>query len=678
MKLFKSKITVAILTIVLIVTICGFVGSITKENIRNVGSYAKLESLYNKGEDNVVLEIIYMLLVPYKFGILEVSDSVVDIPSKGGSEFITPGDHVSYTQGGSSGLTSGISRPNKTNTSDGSHLTAGEDYSTTNVQVENVDEADIIKTDGNYVYSMSGFEVVITDATDPQNPKVVSRIDSTSSSTVPEEMMIYKDKMILISKKHSGGNKNTLVETYDITDRANPKKDKSFFIDYEYYTSRISNGKLYVISTGYMSKDDDERIVDYYEEDYEQKQIGFKNIHYFKDRPSSYMTTISSYDLDTIDSEFKVSSYITDVDNIYVSDNNIYLADEDYENPDSAFSAIGKIFGIKGIWGLVDSYSDYDSEKCTTILKINMKDDGKVKYKARQTIKGTAIDQFSFDEYDSNLRVALEEEEGSKIVVLNEKLKVIGETDPVEEDEHMYSSRFIGDKAYLVTYRTIDPLFVFDLSNPNKPKVMGELKIPGYSTYLHPYDENHIIGIGMQTDEQIIRNSSGKVSSVRATITGMKMALFDVSDIKNPKQISEVEIGDACTKSAVLTNHKALLFSKERELIAIPVTSYDVENNLEKTYYSDPEIDDLIKDYTSSLSSTYISEGYLVYNLNLEEGFKLKGVITHGVNETSQSYSYKGNLLRGIYIKDNLFTVSQNMMKVNRLDTLEQISSLEI
>ncbi len=676
MKLFKSKITIGILTIVLIITICGFVGSITKENIRNVGSYAKLESLYNKGEDNVLLEIIYMLLVPYKFGSshFATSDDVVNVQGFGSSglDFFQPTGSIESV--GSS--SSGISIPNKTNTSDGSNLTAGEDYSTTNVQVENVDEADIIKTDGNYVYSMSGFEVVITDVTDPQNPKVVSRIDSTSSSTVPEEMMIYNDKMILISKKHSGSNKNTLVEIYNITDRANPKKDKSFFIDYNYYTSRISNGKLYVISSGYMSKDEDERIVDYYEEDYEQKQIGFKNIHYFKDRPSSYMTTISSYDLDTIDVDFKVSSYITDVDNIYVSDNNIYLADEDYENPDTLLPVIGKIFGIKGIWGLVDY--DYDSEKCTTILKINMKDDGEVKYKARQTIDGTAIDQFSFDEYNSNLRVALEEEKGSKVVVLNEKLKVIGETDPVEEDEHMYSSRFIGDRAYLVTYRTIDPLFVFDLSNPNNPKVMGELKIPGYSTYLHPYDENHIIGIGMQTDEKIIRNSSGKVSSVRATITGMKMALFDVSDIKNPKQVSEVEIGDACTKSAVLTNHKALLFSKERELIAIPVTSYDVDNNIEKTYYSDPEIDDLIKDYTSSLSSTYISEGYLVYNLNLEEGFKLKGVITHGVDETSKSYSYSGNLLRGIYIKDNLFTVSQNMMKVNRLDTLEQISSLEI
>ncbi len=676
MKLFKSKITIGILTIVLIITICGFVGSITKENIRNVGSYAKLESLYNKGEDNVLLEIIYMLLVPYKFGSshFATSDDVVNVQGIGSSglDFFQPAGSLDSINSSSSG----ISLPNMTNKGDGSNLTAGQDYSTTNVQVENVDEADIIKTDGNYVYSMSGFEVVITDVTDPQNPKVVSRIDSTSSSTVPEEMMIYNDKMIIISKKHSRSNKNTLVEIYNITDRANPKKDKSFYIDYDYYTSRISNGKLYVISSGYMSKDEDERIVDYYEEDYEQKQIGFKNIHYFKDRPSSYMTTVSSYDLDAIDSDFKLSSYITDVDNIYVSDNNIYLADEDYENPESLLPVIGRLFGIKGIWGLVDY--EYDSEKCTTILKINMKDDGEVKYKARQTIKGTAIDQFSFDEYDSNLRIALEEEKGSKVVVLNEKLKVIGETDPVEEDEHMYSSRFIGDRAYLVTYRTIDPLFVFDLSNPKDPKVMGELKIPGYSTYLHPYDENHIIGIGMQTDEQIIRNSSGKVSSVRATITGMKMALFDVSDIKNPNQVSEVEIGDACTKSAVLTNHKALLFSKERELIAIPVTSYDVDNNIEKTYYSDPEIDDLIKDYTSSLSSTYISEGYLVYNLNLEKGFSLKGVITHGINETSKSYSYNGNLLRGIYIKDNLFTVSQNMMKVNRLDTLEQISSLEI
>ena len=121
---------------------------------------------------------------------------------------------------------------------------------------------------------------------------------------------------------------------------------------------------------------------------------------------------------------------------------------------------------------------------------------------------------------------------------------------------------FLKDSgAYLVTYRTIDPLFVIDLSDERNPKVLGELKIPGYSTYLHPYDETHLIGIGMETEETINRNSYGTVVSTSATIVGMKMALFDISNVNNPKQISSVLIGDRRTTSAILTNPKALLFS---------------------------------------------------------------------------------------------------------------------
>ena len=153
----------------------------------------------------------------------------------------------------------------------------------------------------------------------------------------------------------------------------------------------------------------------------------------------------------------------------------------------------------------------------------------------------------------------------------------------------MYSSRFMEDRAYLVTYKTIDPLFAIDLSNPNKPKTLGKLKIPGYSTYLHPYDENHIIGIGMQTEEKVNKNIYGRATS------------------------------------AIITNHKALLFSKEKELIAIPVNNYQEDFKIEDT--SD-NYNSIINRYTS-YNKNYVSEGYFVYNLNLKDGFKLKGKITH-------------------------------------------------
>lgn len=243
----------------------------------------------------------------------------------------------------------------------------------------------------------------------------------------------------------------------------------------------------------------------------------------------------------------------------------------------------------------------------------------------------------------------------------------------------MYSSRFMGNKAYLVTYKTIDPLFVIDLSNETKPTVLGELHIPGYSTYLHPYDENHLIGIGMETEEIVNKNSIEKVTSTTSKITGMKMALFDVSDVNNPTLLSQTIIGDSRTTSAILTNPKALLFSKEKQLLAIPVNNYS----------EDFEIDSSIDSYSSIVDSytnykSYVSEGYFVYKINIDDGFNLKGVITHETsqknkNQSSYSYNYyNSKLLRGLYIDNNLYTISETAIKVNDLDTLELIDELKI
>ncbi len=705
MKIFKSKITMGVIIVVLVLAIVTCLDRITIKNIHTVKSYNKLESMYDSYDysdfDEVIMGISYLLLNPLSavhadsgFGVIsefifnsskDVYDPMDEINSWSSSgsshvqELAKPGSGIGKIDSGSIGLDIGSSAPSK----DGSNLVAGEDYSTTNVQVENVDEADIIKTDGNYIYSLSGYSVVITDVSDPAYPKQVSKI-TKSTDTAPEEFMLLNDKIVIISSVTTNNAKrytynseyNTLVEVYDIADKANPKKLKSFDIKQDYYTSRITNNKLYVISSGYLRKDPTDKIIDYYTEDNNQKKIGYGNMYYFKDRPSRYETVIASIDLGAMDAGFNVKAYLTDVDNIYVSENNIYLEDEEYDDTSDSMSALGsilKLFGPKGIWGLIYE-DDKVYQKQANIFKIEMQENGEVKYKARAKVPGVAVDQFSFDEYNSNLRVALEDRQGSRIVIFNEKLKVIGETDRVEEDENMYSSRFIGDRAYMVTYKTIDPLFVFDLSNPNDPKILGELEMPGYSTYLHPYDENHIIGIGMNTEEIVSRNNEGKVVSTRAVLKGMKMALFDVSDVANPKQISEVEIGDSMTRSAVLSNHKALLFSKEKGIIAIPVNGFN-EPLEEVTYYRDPEIDDLLEAYKNKATSKYISEGYLVYNINLEDGITQKGLITHIVDNR---YTYGSNLLRGVYIKDNLFTVSQHLLKVNKLDTLEEISSMEI
>ena len=448
---------------------------------------------------------------------------------------------------------------------------------------------------------------------------------------------------------------------------------KSFELYEPYYTTRCIDGKLYVFSQGYL-RENKEKVDRRYKEDNHTKELNLKDIKYIKNNISDSQTLIAEVDLNQI-SNIKLTSYLIDISNAYVSKNNIYLLNEAYRNQ----LKITSLFTWKGVIGffesLVNYIEDYDEyEEKTQIYKFKIDQKKGVSLTNTTIIEGTTINQYSLDEKDGNLRIALETDDGTKIAILDKNLKLLGETDEVAEGENMYASRFIGDKAYLVTYLNTDPLFVVDLSDVKNPKVLGELKIPGYSTYLHPYDDNHIIGIGMDSEEEINRDSNGNVISSWARITGMKMCLFDVSDITNPKEIAKTKIGDSRTASAILTNPKALLFSKEKELLAIPVNNYEEDIDIQSSTSNEDEIDDYV-----SYNKNYISEGYFVYNINLKDGFTLKGTITHEKNNTKDNYYYyRTKLLRGLYIENNLYTISEEYIKVNELKDLKEVSSLNI
>lgn len=548
------------------------------------------------------------------------------------------------------------------------------DYSTTNIQVENVDEADIVKTDGDYIYSISEDNVIITDVKDPKQPKVVATIKSEDDD-IPEDIILYKDKLVVISTKgnqtqryYYNNRMNTVVKIYNITSREKPVLTKSYEMYEPYYTSRCIDNVLYVISSGNLRKEDDKIVVGYNEDNME-KEMSIDKIKYLKDVKTTKQTLISTVDLNNETADIKLDSYLMNISNAYVSENAIYLLNQKYNN-DSKIP-IKLLFGLKGVFGLEDYYEMYaESGYYTEIYKFDIKEN--VEYKAKTKVKGKTINQYSLDEKDNHLRIALYDNDGSRVAIFDEDLKQIGISDNVAKGEKMYSSRFIGDKVYFVTYKTIDPLFVMDLSNETKPKILGKLKIPGYSTYLHPYDENHIIGIGMETKEIINRNSNGKVISTTAKVVGMKMALFDVSNVNSPVQISSVVIGDSRTTSAILTNPKALLFSKEKSLIAIPVNNYS--QDFEVT--SSNNYETMINNYTK-YGKPYNAEGYFVYNINVQDGFKLKGVITH--EKTNATYYYSNSkLLRGLYIDNNLYTVSETMIKVNELDCLKAVGELKL
>ena len=667
----KKAIKIIILLIIILLII--FIGyNMTRDDddveLIEISSKAELEAIYNRTEGASMpfrlLTLPFSVFDEISYPYYRSIDSITNTNQSAG---MYPSDFTTDSASTTDSITT--TQPTK-------------EYSTTNIQVENVDEADITKTDGDYIYSLSEEKVIITDVRDENQIKIASEIEQNDSDIIPIDLILYNNKLVVISEEiesstiYSRNYDNiTFVSIYDISDKENPKEVKNYQLEQTYYTSRCIDGKLYVISSGYLKEENDE-IVTYYYEDGEQIDPGYKNIKRIKDLNTDAQTILSMLDLNNINEKVKVNSYLMDVENAYVSENNIYLLDEKYEWKYSGTPEISSIFGFKGILGAFsnDYYENEDSGTYTNIYKFNLLEDGSIKYDKKAKEKGETINQFSIDEYAGNLRMALYDSEGSRVVIFNNEMEKIGETEALAEGERMYSSRFLGNKAYLVTYKTIDPLFVIDLSNPERPEVLGELKIPGYSTYLHPYDENHLIGIGMQTEERVNRDSSGRVRSTSAVITGMKMALFDVTDVNNPVQISDTVIGDRRTTSAILTNHKALLFSKEKQLLAIPVNNYTEDFEIEN---SSDEYDSIVSSYTN-YNKQYVSEGYFVYNINLTDGFTLKGTITHEKTKSNKFYYNVSRLLRGLYIDDNLYTVSEDYVKVNRLEDLQEISQLKI
>ena len=301
----------------------------------------------------------------------------------------------------------------------------------------------------------------------------------------------------------------------------------------------------------------------------------------------------------------------------------------------------------------------------------------------------------------------------NNLYVLDSNLKETGKIEGIAAGEKIYSTRFVGNRAYMVTFKSIDPLFVIDTTDPSAPKLAGELKIPGYSTYLHPYDENHLIGFGNEVDESIDANKVHSSDAVYYTaVQGMKLGLFDVTDLNHPTEMFKEVIGDRGTTSDLLSNHKALLFDKSKNLLAFPimVTELPKDTCSSNTYSTCPSTCQKVcvptncmltngiqvcttdcDGQNSCTSPTYVEPkpvfaGAYVYNIDLAHGFTLKGKITHFsaddiANASAGNYGsidYNKMIQRIIYIGENLYTISQAIIKANLMSDLTEKKSISL
>lgn len=543
------------------------------------------------------------------------------------------------------------------------------DYSETNIQVEGVDEPDIVKTDGNYLYIIANSKLYIVKAYPPEDAEVLSIIE-LDEYVYLNDLFINDDRLVIFVTSSRNpvddgqqdncwwGIPTTIIKIYDISNREYPELIKDVEMDGSYFNSRMVGNYIYVIATEYsywiLQDDDGTLAIPELTINNVTRKIQPNEIYYY-DVPDDINTMTHVIAIDIFNEEVNQKSYLLgSSQNIYVSMNNIYLT---YTTYDNAYSPIYE--------------SNYNSEQNTIIHRISI-NNGDITYKGQGRVPGSILNQFSMDEHDGHFRIATTIGHVSRngggstnnVYILDDTLNITGKVEELAPGERIYSVRFMGDKGYVVTFKKVDPLFVIDLSDPNNPSVLGKLKIPGYSDYLHPLDENHIIGIGKDTVEAEYSDF--------AWYQGIKMALFDVSDYENPIEEAKVIIGDRGTDSPALRDHKAFLFDKEKELLVIPVSLY--------------EIDDEIKQQNNGNTGNYYGDftfqGVYVYHLSLEDGFEYFGRITHLEDEDilksgSYWYDWESSIQRSLYIEDVLYTISEDMVKMNRLDDLSEINSVE-
>lgn len=427
----------------------------------------------------------------------------------------------------------------------------GKDYSTTNLQMEGVDESDIAKIDGSYIYTVEDKYIVITDIRDGKLKEVTRFLpkDCGASDRVME-IYVDGDQLILVVQCYEtsleedsafcyemNGKSTTQIQVYSIVDRKNPEFEGRLIQDGYYNTSRKIGDVVYLFTQYNMTSD----VVGYVEKEYTSvipkvngEKVAASEI-YLPESSGESGILVSSLDVNkpdkVLDSKLVISGYAQ----TYISKDALYLYEE-----------------------------DYDGAMITNIAKFAL-DEGRISGVAAAAVSGYVRDTFAINASDGYLRVLTTdystEDEVNALYILDENMKLTGQLTGIAPGEEIYAARFMGNTGYFVTYRNTDPLFTVDLSDPAKPEIIGELKVTGFSEYLHFWDDIHLLGIGYESDE-----NTGNIENI-------KLSMFN---IENPGEVTEeakLVLKDV-DYSEALYDYKSVIISKDKNLIGLVCEDY--------------------------------------------------------------------------------------------------------
>ncbi len=502
-----------------------------------------------------------------------------------------------------------------------------EDYGKTNQQEEAVEEADIIKNDGRYLYQVvyrnenaGSYMVWIIDT--ENGLKEAARIEGFEQI---DEIYVWKDQLVILEPNwvdygegDDQGSSYSKIHIYNIADRSKPELYHTFTIKGSYMDSRISDGYLYFFSSYYTSRPKGIEDLSRYVPMLDGKPMEEDRITLPEETDADSYLVMASVDMERPDKFADTKALVTSADQFYVSKKNIYVADTQQV-----------------------SYQEEGKHTDSTKLFRYSYKDGRMFQDAEGTVEGTLRDDMALNEYQDHLRLVttVEKREVRKVVddisgdlmgydtmnlettnslyVLDLDLNITGKIENLAKDERIYSARFMGDVGYFVTFRETDPLFSVDLSNPAEPKILGELKISGFSEYLHFYADNLLLGIGMEVDEE-----TGEAE-------GIKLSMFDISDPTDVKEKSKMNLSKY-DYSEALYQYKAVLIDPKKNLFGFSAEGYweGDDSKYENSYlvfsYENGEFQEILKvdcqdsNWGWSVRGTYIGDRFFV---TAEKGF---------------------------------------------------------
>lgn len=486
--------------------------------------------------------------------------------------------------------------------------TSGTEFSETYLQVEEVDEADIVKTDGKYIYYVTDKQEVIILSADNGKTEKLSTIGSGEVDNYIQDIYLKGDTLVTIGYFYDDEEEYTGAVTYDISDRRNPKMIADFRQTGNIVSSRMVGNNLYLVTSDYVFSGG--RILPKCTIDGKYSEMDATCISCVPNPNQTSYIILSAIDITSGKKTRSRSAAVFGASNeVYCNDHNLYAA--------------------------VSEWDDKDGKTYTRIVRAAL-DGLNIRFNGTARVPGYIDDQFSMDEYDGYFRIATTGQRAgmdvNNLYVLDSKLKETGSVTGFARNESIRAVRYFGEKAYVITYEAIDPLFVIDLSDPAAPKIDGEVKIDGFSTLLVPAGEGKLLGIGHATGDN---GYGGEFDS------GLKLALFDISDPSEPKVLDSKEF--EAMESPATDTHKALTVNSKEGWYAMPYGIYNVieETETDSDQPDEPEI----KLLDGGTSENEYEAGVLMFSA----GDKLNVLDQH---ELAGEY-----LTRSIYIGDYIYAL---------------------